>query len=533
MRSPWKERLFFALKRGWFSGAIVFIYLYSFPYFEGIQSANELPRIYLTIAIVERAAFNIDVELHRYQPNTRDTSVYKGELYSNKAPGMSFLTIPVYVVLKFFNGWDSPSLVSLFYWFRFFGSAVPSLLFLLLFWRFLNIALPSLAERRLALAAYAVGTMALVYGTEFIANQLSAVLIGTGFILLFLYSRGRGGRWLPGWAGLAAGAAVLVDYQTAFVGPPLFVYLLFRARPRLSSAIKFCIGAAVPLGLLLFYHWGCFEDPFKTGYSYLSHSVSARQVSEGFLGLKAFNWNVFLERHFSPDDGLFYYSPFLLLSFLGVVLMLKRSWCAEGILCFAVIGFFVYFISALGFAAGWDVGPRYIIAALPFYMVAIAILLQRCAGRWYLQLIPYGLVAVSIIIYSMAAAVFPHYPDNFSNPWFDVTLRFGRAGYLPYNLGWFFGLRGVASMIPYLLVVGALLLALFWGANRKKISRIAVTVGALTICALVFGGYYLGLSKRARPVPNYFIPWMSDIWEPRHDKLFKENLLKPLGPERR
>ena len=68
-----RQRLRGYLRRGWFPAAIVLLYLYNFPYFAGINSANELPRIYLTMAIVDRGALNIDPELieQAITPKTR------------------------------------------------------------------------------------------------------------------------------------------------------------------------------------------------------------------------------------------------------------------------------------------------------------------------------------------------------------------------------------------------------------------------------------------------------------------------------
>jgi hypothetical protein len=134
-------------------------------------------------------------------------------------------------------------------------------------------------------------------------------------------------------------------------------------------------------------------------------------------------------------------------------------------------------------------------------------------------------MAVAIVIYSTVNAVFPHYPDNFSNPWFDVTLRFGRAGYLPYNLGWLLGLRGLASAAPYLAVLAALLAALLLGGpgSWRRRGLVALASVALAFCVLVL--YHHQLSSRRQPVPVGFIPWMERIWEPRHPGMDLRKLL--------
>lgn len=530
------------LGRVWFPATITFLYLYNFPYFAGINSANELPRIYLSMAIVDRGAFNIDPELARFG-DTPDTSTFKGKRYSNKAPGMSLLTVPVYRVQKWLAGAEGPSLRSLFFWFRIFGATLPSLLFLALLARFLRELVPELGLRRILVAAYALGTMSFTYGTLLIAHQLSSLLCATAFIVTFLFARGKGTRLSPVWAGLAAASGVLVDYQVAFIGPPLFLYLCWAARARaradggsgstVQAALGFCLGCVLPFAMLLFYQWVCFDSPLKTGYHYLTNPVFSEWHAKGFLGLSRFQLNALAARHFSADDGLFYYSPFLLLALPGLVVMFRDAALrAEAIFCAGLILFFIYFASSLAFVSGWDVGPRYVTCVLPYYMVPLAVLANTLARRWWSQIPLYGSIVVGIVLYVTIMAVFPHYPDNFSNPWFDVTLRFGRAGYVSYNLGWLLGLRGLASAIPYLAVAGLLCTVLLLAApNVRGWRRPALALSSLAVAFSILVLYHAGLAYRRLPVPVRFLPWMERIWEPRHAGMHLDRLL-PAGDPR-
>ena len=77
------------IRHGWLV-AIAGVYLYLFPYFPRIQSANELPRVYLVKAIVEDHTFAIDRQIQRYG-KTSDLSGWGGHYYQNKAPGSSLL----------------------------------------------------------------------------------------------------------------------------------------------------------------------------------------------------------------------------------------------------------------------------------------------------------------------------------------------------------------------------------------------------------------------------------------------------------
>ena len=516
--------------RALFPLTLALLYLYSFPYFARIRSANELPRIYLTMAMVERGAFDIGDYPAAYQ-GTPDLSIYRGKYYANKAPGMSLFAVPGYLLVNLVG--DPGDLKQLFFWLRLFGATLPSLLFLVLLWRTLGQLVRDRRLRQFVLLAYACGTMALPYGTVLVAHQLSAALIASAFCLILLWSRGRGTRWTLLGAGLAAGGAVFVDYQAAFIGPPLFIYLLARSRPRLKCAALFCTGAALPLAALLYYHWRCFGSPFSTGYQHLANPVFAAWTSRGFLGLEFPEWRRLIKLHFSADDGLFYYSPFLLLAAPGLYLMLReRVLRAEGLLCLGVLVFFGYFAAALVLISGWDVGPRYVIVALPFYLVPIAVLFDRLPKHPATLFVPAGMVLASLLTYLWVAAVFPHFPDNFSNPFFDLTLRFSLAHYLPYNLGWLLGLEGAYSLLPYALVALLLVAAALGGAVAGLRARLLLGAGALLVCFVLIGHNYRGLARREMVVPESFLPWMERIWEPRNAWMQPTALRRTIGPAR-
>ena len=507
-----------------FAAAIALVYVYSFPYFSALHSANELPRIYLSVALVERGQLSIDPELRRFQ-RAIDTSTYKGRTYSNKAPGMSLLGVPVYAAHKALNGWRTPKLIHMMWSFRFFVSTVPTLLFLILLSAFLRDFGLRTHIRRLVVLAYGLGTMALVYGTLLISHQLCAVLLGTSFALLFR----RRGRYWAAWAGLAAGGAVLVEYPAAFVGPALFLYTLVRGRPRVRAGLHFGLAAALPLGALLVYHYLCFDSPFKTGLHFHTHSAMRQWASTGFLGLGAFRPAELFQQTLSPRSGLFHFSPFLLLAIPGFVMMLRRAGRrAEAMLClFSVLGALA-FIASLRYAhGGWTVGPRYIGYTLPFYLPAVALCLQRCRGRWA-ALAALSLIALSILTHVTAAAIFPHYPEPFENPWYDLTLRFLRAGYAPYNLGWSAGLRGIESLLPMLLVVATLSVAVFYRLPRR--TPLLVTVGTMLVCGAMVIGQRYELCLQNQAPPEKMLRWIGQIWQPRHKNLRQQQLLLPSKP---
>jgi hypothetical protein len=487
------------------AGLIAFLYLYPFPYFEPMRSANELPRVYLTTAIVDEGRFAIDTGVHQHGA-TVDVSPSGGHYYSNKAPGSSFLAIPAYLVVKAACALvgREPSLAVETWAFRAATGIAPTLLFLLLFWRFLARAAPEEGARAAALAGYAAGSMAMTYSILFIAHQLSAVCIASAWILsVWVVEDGRDVKLLA-VAGFLAGAAPLIDYQAAFAGLPLAAYLVWKlvcapprpdptgARtPRRPGALALAaLSSLPPMALLLYYHWRAFGGPLRTGYA--ASETFARFHQRGLLGLDRLRWEAFVGSTVAPDNGLLFLCPMLLLALPGFyVLARRRDGWTLGVTA-SVTLIYLLFISGLNFwRGGWQVGPRYITVMLPFAIVPVAAAMAAAdrASGWRGELAWTGavaLAAVSIVIYSLSSALFPHFPETFHNPVHELVLRLLAAGYAPWNAGWLVGLRGLASLIPYLAAIAALLGLV--AVPRRARWRSGVAGLALAACILALYG---------------------------------------------
>jgi hypothetical protein len=464
--------------------AIAWLYLYSFPYFPKIHSANELPRVYLTWAMVEEGTFAIDTPARRWGA-TADVSPAHGRMYSNKAPGSSMLAVPAYLALSAVKGTigGEPTLAEMMWTFRVVTGVVPTLLFLVLLGRFLR-RFTDDDGRRLALAGYALGTMAMSYSVLFIAHQLSAVCIATAYIVIVqVVEDGRDPRWLLA-AGAAAGAAPLVDYQAAFAGVPLAVYLcwkLLAAPPRRVLGVLYAAaGAAVPIAILLFYHWQAFGSPFKTGYDFSQTFAHFHQ--QGFLGMTELRWEAFVGSTVAPDNGLFFFSPMLLLAVPGWFVMARRGQRAHVAITLSVAVIYLLFISSINFwRGGWQMGPRYVTAMLPFLMVPVSAALGAASQRWHARGAAVALVIVGMVIYGLSCALFPHFPEKFANPLYELVLRLIGDDLAPYSLGWLLGLRGVLSLVPYLAVLAGVIVYVTCPARAYWKSALLGLAGAALI----------------------------------------------------
>ncbi len=472
-------------RHGWLI-AIAVAYLYVFPYYPRLQSANELPRVYLVKAIVHDGTFAIDSGVRRWGA-TADVSPSKGHMYSNKAPGSSLLVAPVYAVVSWISG--PPSLAASMWLCRVVAGVIPALLFLWLLWGFLARFTPDPAVRRLVVIAYALGSLAMTYAILYYSHQLSAICIATAWIVAVdVAERKRSLYWMAA-VGFFAGAAPLVDYQAAFAGVPVAIYLVVKLwslpKRELAKALAIAAGAAaIPIAILLWYHAVCFGSPWRTGYD--ATQTFAHLHQQGFLGISELRGEAFWGSFFTPDNGLFVLSPWLLVAIPGTVVLWRRD-RASTLVCLGVALIFILFISSISFwRGGWGVGPRYVTAMLPFWLPLVAAGFDAWRDRRLLTGALCGTIVSAVVIYTLSTVTFPYWPDSMKNPFVEVTLRLIGDGAVAPNVLRGLGLGGIASIAPLLVGIAALV---GWAIQRVVGWR--GLAAACVIGALIIGAFAL------------------------------------------
>jgi hypothetical protein len=467
-------------RHGWLV-AIAAIYLYVFPYYPKLHSANELPRAYLVSAIVDDHTFAIDRGVQtQWSP---DLAQYGGHYYANKAPGASLVVVPFYAVAKWIAG--APSLAQTMWIARIVTGVIPTLILLWLLWGFLERFAPDPAIRRLVLIAYALGSMAMTYSLLYYSHQLSAVCIAIAWILAIDVAERRRGLGAMALAGLLAGMAPLVDYQAAFAAVPLLVDIVRRLRDRprgeLARLLAVAVAAAaVPIAMLLYYHAACFGSAFSTGYNY--STTYAGDHVHGLLGMTYPTWTAFSGTMITPDNGFITLAPWWLLAIPGGVLLWRRGERAV-VLTIATIAFvFVYFVSSItGWRAGWEIGPRYIVALQPFLLPLVCVALSEWRQRPLAFGAACGAILVGVIIYALTTATLPYWPDLYKNPLYEVTFRLLRDGLAAPSWGRVFGMSSLAAIVPFVLGVAALV---GWSVATVTTRRGLAIAVAIALCAI-------------------------------------------------
>jgi hypothetical protein len=359
-------------------------------------------------------------KIDRYHWETRDESYYRGHYYSVKAPGLAFLTLPAYEALQtlefehvsrsaartardsgagrwaqgkppqaLYGGDPERSFrvrrgiegATVFVWaLGLVGNVLPAFLLLLLVR-----AVAERVERGFGTAAaltLGLGTLVMPFATLFFSHVVSALLGFAAFAVLLRERDGPQRLTLVAAAGLLAGLAVTTEYPLAIVAAIVGVYALARA-PRVRRALAYGAGAAAGVLPLLLYNLWAFGS--VTHFSY-HDAVSFQGTSghdvlglndQGFFGISAPSPSNALELLFAAK-GLLVLSPVLALGALGGVLLYRRGRRAEALVIGAVGSAYLLYNSGyyLPFGGG-SPGPRFLIPALPFLSVPLAIAYRR------------------------------------------------------------------------------------------------------------------------------------------------------------
>jgi hypothetical protein len=311
-------------------------------------STQDLSRLCLTRALVEGHV----VLDRRCIGATTDQASFGGRPYSDKAPGLSALALPAAQVTRLpppgrwtFEG--DPHLWAV----RVLTSGIAFLVLVFLVGRVSE----GLARGcgGAALATFALGTIAGPLAATTFGHVTAGALAFGAFVLAW---RGR-----PGWAGLAAAAAVTVDYPTALIAVVLAVYLAWRGMRALGRYLLGALPAALALAA---YDWAAFGSPFHLSYRYVRNGFAAEQ-NAGFFGVSVPRLHG-IRDVFVGELGLLVVSPVLVAGALGLVLLARR-YRPEAAVCGGVAVLLVlancgYFLPYGGISPG----PRFLVPALPF-----------------------------------------------------------------------------------------------------------------------------------------------------------------------
>ncbi|MBI5528592.1 MAG: hypothetical protein HY897_19860 [Deltaproteobacteria bacterium] len=463
--------------------------LFSCAWFFSGGGSNQNAHLATVIALVEDRSLYLD----RYAGMTGDLAAVPGHVVSAKPIATALAALPAYLVARaatapvknqgnrfIIRGYVTSVFTS--------GLALAAL----------AAAFYHLFRRRLSPADSAFLALGMTIATPLFPNStmltshplasLSAVL---SYTLLERRSEGDGpasSRAL-GAAGAFAGLSVCFEYQSAFVFLPLAAYAAYRCG-RITRLGWFGLGALAVGAIPAVHHSLVYGSAFRTGYSSLVTEKHATDASRGFVGFVPSEFSLFRLYHLTLGAfrGFFYLSPLLVLAIPGWVRMIRRrDTRPEGLatLC-AALSVMLAVSTLVYWHSGSATGSRYALLFVTFCGPAVA--------AWHAGYRPLTIacVAVSFAFMLMGTSVTAMPPSPGSGPpyynvlgfWWehfskgDLAFWQGRVVHIEgigdggptmrkaFNLGQLLGLGGLASLLPYLGVLGALGFAI-WRAARK------------------------------------------------------------------
>ena len=410
-----------------------------------------------------------------YQGFSGDESWYHGHYFSNKAPGVAFLSLPFYLVLHALGLPSGVHVLALV------AAALPALVLFLLVRR-----IGEDWERGFGTAAavtLGAGTLFLPFTSLFFAHVFSACLGFAAFVVLWR-ERARPSRpALLAAAGVLAGLAVTTEYPLALVGLVLGLYAISRA-PIVRRGLVYSGGVLAGVLPLLAYDKWAFGSFTHLSYSNVvllrgksGHDVvqglSGVHGQQGFHGVSSPRVRATLEVLFL-SRGALRLMPVLALGVVGLVMLYRRGRRAEALVIAGVtalvLGYDVGFVDPFG---GWGPGPRYLMPMFPFLAAAVALVYARA------PLTTAGLALGSVVWMVVATATEPLLPNNQHSFWIlgdvaDTGRWFHRfsSGDFTRTVVSSAGLgQGWVAIAPFLLAVAAALALATWTTPWPRLER--------------------------------------------------------------
>lgn len=465
--------------------------LYIYPLHPSTNNPNENVRVYMTKALVDHGTYAIGYRHARKPGGFKDDGLVTkewgyvndralrcddpskhppdcaGTLYASKGPGTSWLGVPVYFAQKKLYSWmgwklEKPAIV---YWLRVFTMLLPTLLFYLFFFRYLrwkfNEPMAFFGTWTLAFA-----TMMITYMHMFASHVHAAMTLFIAYALAErVIMRDAAGAGAPSGmrrekllvlTGLCLGWAQISEYP-AIVGLAVVGgYLLFGLRRR-SDLVWVAIGGALPAFLLFHFHLHCFGAIHLTPQDFVEPLAFQQGIAPGFFGITYPTWSRFVGFHLSPFTGLFFFTPLLLLWFPASVVALRdprlRRELAVPIAMAAA--YILFFSSHSLWRGGWTAGPRYVVTALPFFLLTVLHVSTRARlGRaWFWRAALVGLAFTAIWNRTLSHLTTQGYPFDYYNPIYEFSWPLFRDGYVFQNLASQKGAHGLWSVAPYLTFI--------------------------------------------------------------------------------
>jgi hypothetical protein len=357
------------------------------------ELSPERGRFALLYSIIQDNSFQFSNQIGQFA--VPDVAISKGKYVSLFAPLLSFLAIPGYIIGRYFGASQVGTFatISLFALFNF------------LLIRAISIRLgANRIAATIGAAVFLFATPAFAYAVNLYQHHISTFLI-----LLSIWALLKSNKaWSVMLALFLCALAIPLDYPNLFFLFPVGIFALGRIfsinLDKLKNKISIRVNPlkmllllvmAIPILFFLWFNQVSFGNPFQLSGTLQSvrslnnpknlAELSASQLKEkeqkavkksaiGFFQTRNLVGG-FYEHFVSPDRGILYFTPVILLGILGAFLAQRKKVQMTAVLL-AIIGANILLYSMWGDPwGGWAFGSRYLIPSYAILAIFIALLL--------------------------------------------------------------------------------------------------------------------------------------------------------------
>ena len=432
-----------------------------------VSAPNERSRLYLAHALATRGEIDVTAEWERWGA-IFDIAARDGRMYADKAPGSSVLAMPAVRLAYLVE--DRVEDRTLLLYARF-GVMLPAALagMWLLLGLLRALGVQGWRPHAAVLGLYGA-SHALHYGHAYFGHALvMTALLATWRLTQVALAHPSRALTAGIGAGCAGGIAFAIEYQAALVLVALGIGLLSDPKARRWSLLAAIgVGALPWVALTLAYNHAAFGNALSTSYQNLHHEASVAIHQVGFGGVSHPTLRSLSGLLVGPARGLLFAAPALLLAplLLRTAPTLPRWLALSAALTFAG---FLYVAASFGlWTAGWGMGPRILLPALPALAIALALVLEQAHRRGDAQPALVLLIVgwASSIANLALVATFPESPPHVAVPLREVALPMLTQGCLAPNLLHTLGWVRPGSALPFLAT--AYLLCGLWALTMTR-----------------------------------------------------------------
>lgn len=379
------------------------------------ELSPERGRFALIYSVWEDRSFLYSEQIGQF--SKPDVAVSQGRFVSLFAPGVSFISLPGYILGRYFN----LSQV---------GSYAFIAIFAILNGLLIRVVSIKLGANSLAatigVLAFLFASPAFAYGVNLYQHHISTFLILLGIYALTHFNN----SWSLLLVFFLCGAALPIDNPNlVFVAPLSFyaagrTFTVYQQQGKLNIKLSLQRLATIlivilPIIFFLWFNKMSYGNSLQlSGTLQTSKSIEAKSNNQSISGLQSqtkkektavgffqtrFLLNGFYTQFFSPDRGMLIFTPVMLFGFLGLFLSCQRK--VKFLSLFVLIlGTNVLLYSMWGDPyGGWAFGSRYLIPSYAILAIFIGLFLTYLKKYWLILTAFFVIFVYSVAVNTLGA----------------------------------------------------------------------------------------------------------------------------------